>query len=264
MHDVGEVLDRIPGRLLHQRQPHDRDRHLRDGVAVGLGVGGHDGGPERAGSARLVVDDDGLAEVLGGAFGDRAHGDIGGAAGRPRHDHRDRLCRGRPGRCAGAGASMAHAAAQAPRQRNVRRCTSSSSHDRSLPLPGWRRQLSPSSPGRSSPAPPSPRRRASGRRPVVRRIHVAPGEIELLEELDHLRVVVGLLEGVVQLLDDGGVHALGAGKAEREVELERIAELLQRRHVGPLLAALAAEHQQQRGTCPLRPSAPKPAIPPSP
>src|SRR6185295_8603075 len=41
----------------------------------------------------LVVDDDRLAQMLGGRLGDGAHDDIGGAAGRPRHHHRDRLGR---------------------------------------------------------------------------------------------------------------------------------------------------------------------------
>ncbi len=93
VNDVGEVLGRIPGDFLHQRQAEHRDRNLRDGVAVGLGGGRHGGRADRAAAAGLVVDRDRLAENLRGAVGDRAHRDVGRAARRPRHDQRDRLGR---------------------------------------------------------------------------------------------------------------------------------------------------------------------------
>ena len=93
MDDVGEILGRIPGHFLHQRQAEHRDRKLRDGVAVGLRRRRHGRRSDRAAAAGLVVDRDRLAQHLGGAFGDRAHRDVGRSAGRPRHDQGDRLGR---------------------------------------------------------------------------------------------------------------------------------------------------------------------------
>ncbi len=64
LQDVGEVVDRIVGQLLvQQRLAQHAHMHLRDRVAVGLGLlqrhRAHD-----ARGARLVVDDDLLAELL--------------------------------------------------------------------------------------------------------------------------------------------------------------------------------------------------------
>ncbi|MFI4930485.1 MAG: hypothetical protein ACHP83_09610 [Burkholderiales bacterium] len=58
-------------------------------VAVGLRLGGF-GGAERAAGARLVVDDDGLAERHSELRCDRARQDVSAAAGRERHDEAHR------------------------------------------------------------------------------------------------------------------------------------------------------------------------------
>jgi hypothetical protein len=71
----------------------DGDRDLRDGVAVGLAGRRHGGGSDGAAAAGLVVDHDRLAEMLRGGLGDRPHGDVGRAAGRPGHDQGDRFRR---------------------------------------------------------------------------------------------------------------------------------------------------------------------------
>src|SRR2546423_12478921 len=52
------------------------------------------------------------------------------------------------------------------------------------------------------------------------------------------------LEGVVQLLDDGGVHAFRSGDAEGRIEHEGIPELLQRRGIGQTrVTLLRPEHE---------------------
>ena len=77
-----------------------RDRHLGQHVAIGLGARQRDR-TERAGRTRLVVGDDLDAEDLAGHVVEGAHHDVGGAAGRPWHDHAHRLAReiGGPGGC---------------------------------------------------------------------------------------------------------------------------------------------------------------------
>jgi hypothetical protein len=71
VNDIGEVLQRVVGRLLHEREAEDRDGNVRDGVAVGLGIGRH---LRRAGrAAGAVVDDHGLAQDLASRVG---HGPV--------------------------------------------------------------------------------------------------------------------------------------------------------------------------------------------
>jgi hypothetical protein len=53
-------------------------------------------GAERIRRPWFVLDDDGLAEMLGGRFGQGPHGDVGRAARREGHDQTDRA--GREGR----------------------------------------------------------------------------------------------------------------------------------------------------------------------
>ena len=91
--DVGEVLDGIEARLLHVGHAVDRDRQLRDGVAVGLGVVRHRGGAQRGAAARLVVDDHRLSQVLRGALGDAPEQQVCRQSRSERDDQRDRLRR---------------------------------------------------------------------------------------------------------------------------------------------------------------------------
>ena len=57
-------------------------------VAVGFGVLDLDGA-DRARRTALVVDDHGLAELVGQLVGEHAADDVGGATGRERHDEAD-------------------------------------------------------------------------------------------------------------------------------------------------------------------------------
>ena len=91
--DEAEVVDRVPGRLLHVRDAQHAHRELRDGVAVGLGLHRHVARAVGATAAGLVGHDDGLAQVLAGGFGQRAQVAVGRAAGGPGHDQRDRAGR---------------------------------------------------------------------------------------------------------------------------------------------------------------------------
>src|SRR5262249_24789698 len=86
--DIGKVRARIEARLGHEWKAEDRDRDLRDRVAVGLRGCGHLAGSECARAARPVFDDDRLPKMLFGRGCERAHTDIGGTARRPWHDER--------------------------------------------------------------------------------------------------------------------------------------------------------------------------------
>jgi hypothetical protein len=88
--DVGEIRARIESRLGHEGKAEDGDRDLCDRVAIGLCGRGHLARGERARAARPVLDDDRLPEMLFGRGRERAHADVGGAAGGPRHDEGDR------------------------------------------------------------------------------------------------------------------------------------------------------------------------------
>jgi hypothetical protein len=84
--DVGEICAWIEGRLRHEGKAEHRDRNLRDRVAVWFCARGHLSRRERARAARSVLDDDRLPEMLFGRARERAHADVGGTAGGPRHD----------------------------------------------------------------------------------------------------------------------------------------------------------------------------------
>src|SRR4029453_16832266 len=84
--DVGEICAWIESRLGHERKAEDRDRDLRDRVAVGPGARGHLSRRERPGAARSVLGAYRLPEMLFGCARERTHAEIGGAACRPRHD----------------------------------------------------------------------------------------------------------------------------------------------------------------------------------
>ena len=56
---------------------------------------------------------------------------------------------------------------------------------------------------------------------IVLGVHVAGRIVVFLVKFLHLRVVVGLLEGVMQLLDDRRVHPLGAREPEGRVRTRR-------------------------------------------
>jgi hypothetical protein len=72
---------------------------LADGVAIRLRLGVQDAGGEGAAGARLVLDDDRLAQVAAGDLRHDAHLPIGGAAGGPGDDEPDRPVREAGGAC---------------------------------------------------------------------------------------------------------------------------------------------------------------------
>ena len=92
--DRHEVLDRVVGQLRVQRlvDAVRADRAHQQGVAVRCRLG-HFGGAEVAAGAGLVVDDEGLAEGALQLRRQRAGQQVGGAAGRERHDDAHRLAR---------------------------------------------------------------------------------------------------------------------------------------------------------------------------
>src|SRR5207248_189519 len=63
----------------------------------------------------------------------------------------------------------------------------------------------------------------------IARYHVVPGH-----RLDHRLVLDRLLEGIVQLLHHGWIHALGPRHAERRIEHEGITQLLERGGIRPV------------------------------
>ena len=89
-----EVLEDVPRQLRMKVRQHGHDAVVEaaDGVPVGSCFR-HTLRADQSGRARLIVDDDALAHVLGHALGDDAHGIVHGASGRQRHDHVNRLRR---------------------------------------------------------------------------------------------------------------------------------------------------------------------------
>ena len=90
--DRRQVLERVEWHLRIERRI-DRlraDRAHQQRVAVGRRLR-DEVGAEVAAGTRLVVDDEGLAERLAELRRERARQDVGGAAGRERHDDADRL-----------------------------------------------------------------------------------------------------------------------------------------------------------------------------
>jgi hypothetical protein len=90
----GELLVRVVGQLgIQQGIEHCRGAcRQEDRVAIGRGRG-HHLGPERRIAARLVVDDDRLAEIAAHAFGQGAPQHVGNASHRVGHDKPQRLVR---------------------------------------------------------------------------------------------------------------------------------------------------------------------------
>ncbi|MNT28488.1 hypothetical protein D3C72_1641790 [compost metagenome] len=106
LRDRLEILDRVVAHVLVERgvdAVRTRDAQ-HQGVAIGRGAR-HVFRADVTARARLVFDDDGLAPLLGQAFGHQARGDVGGTAGREGHHDSDRargkvvraLCKGRRG-----------------------------------------------------------------------------------------------------------------------------------------------------------------------
>jgi hypothetical protein len=90
--DVVEILDRVVGRVGEADRRHVEGREVRqhEGVPVGRGLlqrGRRDG----AGRARLVLDDELLAEALAQLVGQEAGDEIARASRRKRHDDADGL-----------------------------------------------------------------------------------------------------------------------------------------------------------------------------
>ena len=238
--DGREVLHRIVGRLAQRRLHAERGvGREQERVAVGCGLGGRLGADDAARPA-AVLDDELLAEGLAQLVGPGPADEVRGAARRVGEDELDRPLR--PADRLRGGPRGDAGDQRRSRQAQELATTHARSPDALLVVAA---PVSPSSRARASPAPPSRRRHLRHEVGIVLGVHVAPDEIVFVVEFRHLRVVVGLLEGIVQLLDDRRVHALGAGETERRVELVGVSELLEDRRVGPLLAALAPEHHQQ-------------------
>ncbi|MEY9554083.1 hypothetical protein ABIF67_008148 [Bradyrhizobium japonicum] len=88
--DQRQILVHVVAGILHHDPVHDvggRDR-AQDGVAVGLGAGDLCGA-DRAGGAGLVLDHDGLADLLGDEFAIGAREQIGLSAGGIAANHAD-------------------------------------------------------------------------------------------------------------------------------------------------------------------------------
>ena len=84
--DGHEVLHGVVAQALHDVGAQGGQVHEAQGIAVGLGLG--QGCPaDGAGAALLVVDDDGLADVLVGVGAEDAGGVVGAGAGLVGHDH---------------------------------------------------------------------------------------------------------------------------------------------------------------------------------
>ena len=107
--DEGEVVDRVPGHLLHVRQPRHAHRVLRQRVAVGLGVQRHVARAGGAAAAGHVLHHHLLAQHLGGDLGQRTVVAVGAAAGGPGHDDGDGARR--EGLCAGGAVGQRQQAA---------------------------------------------------------------------------------------------------------------------------------------------------------
>ena len=88
-----ELLHLVGGlaveQLVRLRQHRDRRQAEQQRVAVGRRAR-RDADAGRAARARLVLDDDGLLQLASERFGDRPRDRVRDAAGRERHDHRDR------------------------------------------------------------------------------------------------------------------------------------------------------------------------------
>ena len=92
LQDGHQILDRVPGHRVHERIAKHRDGQLAQGIAVGFG-GFQRGSDQGATGAGPVDDDDALAQQRFGLFAQDAQGQVGGTAGWPRHDERQRLDR---------------------------------------------------------------------------------------------------------------------------------------------------------------------------
>ena len=89
--DRHEVGDGIVFEVRRQHRSCDMRAHRRGKQRIAVGCGSRDArAADRATGAADVLDDDGLAQDLRHLVGDDARHDVAGAAGRERHDHRDR------------------------------------------------------------------------------------------------------------------------------------------------------------------------------
>ncbi|OGB16842.1 MAG: hypothetical protein A3B67_17975 [Burkholderiales bacterium RIFCSPHIGHO2_02_FULL_66_10] len=90
LQDRAEVGHRVPGHMVHQGMAVHRDRHLADGVAVGLG-GLEQRRHLRARRTRFVDDHDGLPQQRLGLLAQHAQRQVGLAARGPGHDELQRF-----------------------------------------------------------------------------------------------------------------------------------------------------------------------------
>ena len=86
--EEGEVVELVGPAPQHDRRLHEIRDVEQDGVAVRRGVL-HRLGADQPAGAGAVLDHHGLAEDAGHRLGDQPGPDVGGAAGRQRHDHAD-------------------------------------------------------------------------------------------------------------------------------------------------------------------------------
>ncbi len=89
--DVGEIADRVPRRLLHERQAEHGDRNMRNSVPVRLCGRGHSRGSGRAASPGTILDHDWLAEHLADRLTHCPMPQVDAGARGPGHDERDGL-----------------------------------------------------------------------------------------------------------------------------------------------------------------------------
>jgi hypothetical protein len=89
-----EILLAVVGQRLVERDV-DRERaHMGEAQRVSIGSGARDlGDADRAAGAADILNDHLLAQRLAHALAEDARQGVGGAAGRERHDHGDRLVR---------------------------------------------------------------------------------------------------------------------------------------------------------------------------
>ena len=116
--DGHEVGLHLVGHRLHRHRRGDEGAGVeQQRVAVGRGLG-HRVAADHAVAAGLVVDDEGVAELLTQALRQHAAHLVQRAAGREGDDHAHGSCRARPvpGRCKGGGGRQEQAAARSPQR----------------------------------------------------------------------------------------------------------------------------------------------------
>src|SRR5262245_25042140 len=74
---------------------------------------------------------------------------------------------------------------------------------------------------------------------------MATVDIECPVERPNRWVIAGLLESVMQALDDGPIHSFWSRKAHGHFDVKRVAKLTNRRHIRESRMALRGQHGEQ-------------------